>query len=136
MSLLRCFICFSYSFVSHGKNIKKILAFFYQVWSVNSEWFTKWIIHSRRVTMFCRLIGFKMLISSMNSQTLSYAPKSSKLVSCCKKCFSKLDKNLKPSRNLTETGNWLGIENSFLFLILLWKWSAKQIFFDKNYTGF
>ena len=69
--------------------------------------------------MFCRLIGSKMLISSMNSQKLSYAPKSNKPVSSCHKTFSKLDKNLKPSRNLTQIGNRLGIENSFLFLMLL-----------------
>ena len=69
--------------------------------------------------MLCRLIVFKMLILSMNSQTLSYVPKSNKPVSSCKKSFCKLDKKLKPSRNLTEIGTRLGIENSFLFLILL-----------------
>ena len=68
--------------------------------------------------MLCRLIGFKMLILSMNSQTLSYVPKSNKPVSSRKKVFPSLFL-LKPSRNLTEIGTRLGIENSFLFLILL-----------------
>ena len=68
--------------------------------------------------MLCRLIVFKMLILSMNSQTLSYVPKSNKPVSSRKKSFSELDK-LKPSRNLTGIGTRLGIENSFLFLMLL-----------------
>ena len=67
--------------------------------------------------MLCRLIVFKMFILSMNSQTLSYVPKSNKPVSSRKKSFSELDK-LKPLRNLTGIGTRLGIENSFLFLIL------------------
>ena len=69
--------------------------------------------------MLCRLISFEMLILSMNSQTLSYVPKSNKPVSSCKNFFCKLDKKLKPSRNLTEIGTRLGIGNSLLFLILL-----------------